>query len=146
MISTAYFFDLASPLNANTFYSHQSYPCITLITHLWLAIRDLVDPKPLVRRPDQPRQVSLDILNIVQPRSKRIVDIDDENFPVSLPLVEERHDAEYLDLLDLANIAECLAYLADVERVVVPIGSRLSVLDLRVFPGLREGAVIPYVA
>jgi len=147
MISTAYFFDLASPLKAKTFYSTVN-PAFTngFPTYLRLAIRDLVDPKPLVRRPDQPRQTPLHILNIIQPWRERVVHVHHQDLPIRLPLVEERHDTEHFDLLDLTDVAERFADLAYVERVVVSVRTGLGVFDLGIFPGLREGAVVPNVS
>lgn len=112
---------------------------------LGLAVRDFVDPEPLVGRTDQSGEVSLHILDIVQTRSKRVVDVDDEDFPVSLAFVEERHDTEHLDLLDLASVRDGFADLTDVERVVVTVGPGLGVLDVRVLPSLGEGTVVPDV-
>ena len=80
--------------------------------------------------------MSFDILNIVKLGSKRILDVDNDNFPVGLALIEERHDAEHLDLLHLADIADLLADLAHIEGIVVALGLRLGVGRLRVLPGL----------
>lgn len=64
----------------------------------------------------------LDVFDVVELGCKRVLDIDDDDFPVGLAFIEEGHDAEDLDLLDLANIADLFADLADVERVVVTFG------------------------
>jgi hypothetical protein len=83
--------------------------------------------------------VALDVLNVVELGSKGVVDIDDDDLPVGLTLVEEGHDAEDLNLLDLADVADGLANLADVEGVVVAVGLGLGVLRRGVLPGLGEG-------
>jgi hypothetical protein len=114
-------------------------------TYLGLAIGDFVDPEPLVGRADQAGQVSLNILDVVQPRRERVVDVHDQHLPVGLTLVEQRHDAEHLDLLDLADGADRLANLAYVERVVVAVCAGLGVLLRGVFPSLGEGTVVPNV-
>lgn len=110
--------------------------------------------------------MALDILDVVQLGGERVIDIDDNDLPVSLVLVEESHDTEDLDLLDLAGVADKLTNLADVERVVVTLGLGLGVDCIGVLPGLdtkwcqswcsvsnsvkrpylREGAVVPEVA
>ena len=71
---------------------------------LGLAIRDLVDPKQSVKRGldsddglflpepfisgfDQAGAMPPDIINVIQLASKRIEDIDDDDFPISLALV-----------------------------------------------------------
>lgn len=94
-------------------------------------------PEPLVRRTDETREVVLDILNVVQLVCKGVVDINDDDLPVGLTLVEESHDTENLDLLDLADVSDLLADLADIERIVVTLGLSLRVLLLRIFPGLQ---------
>jgi hypothetical protein len=51
-------------------------------------------------------------------------------------LVDERHDAEHLDLLDVTGLGDGITDLADVERVLVTKGVGLGVLVRGVFPGL----------
>lgn len=104
-----------------------------------------VQARPGATHADKTREVLLDVLNVVELRGERVVDVDDDDLPVGLTLVEEGHDAENLDLLDLADVADLLADLADVERVVV--ASRLGLgVDLgRVLPRLGEGTVVPDV-
>lgn len=80
--------------------------------------------------------MSLDIFDVVELGSQRVVDVDDENLPVCLSLVEESHDAEDLDLLDLTGVANSLADFADVERVVVALCLCLWVGSSWVFPCL----------
>jgi hypothetical protein len=83
--------------------------------------------------------VSLDVLDVVQLGSKRVVDVNDNDLPVSLLLVEKGHDTEDLDLLDLASVADELADLADIERIVVTLGLGLGVDGVGVLPGLFMG-------
>jgi hypothetical protein len=89
--------------------------------------------------------VPLDILNIVESRSQGVVDINDKDLPVGLSLIEEGHDTEDLDLLDLTGVTDGLSDLADIEGVVVTVSAGLGVLDGRVFPSLGEGSVVPDV-
>jgi hypothetical protein len=49
-------------------------------------------PEPFIGRPNQTGQIPLDILDIVELGRKRILDIDNDNFPVRLAFVEEGHD------------------------------------------------------
>ena len=88
----------------------------------------------------------LHILDIVESRRERIVDIDDDDLPVRLAFVKECHDAEDFDLLDFTRFGDEFADLADVEGVIVALLLRLRVRDVGVLPGLREGAVVPEVA
>lgn len=106
---------------------------------LGLAIRDLVDAEPLVSGPEKAGKVSLDVLDVVELRGEGVVDVDDDDLPVRLLLVEEGHDAEDLDLLHLAGVADELADLADVERVIVTLGLGLGVDVVGVLPGLERG-------
>jgi hypothetical protein len=87
--------------------------------------------------------VPLDILDIVQSARQGVVNINDDNLPIRLSLIKQGHDTEHLDLLDLADLADPFADLADVEGVVVAVRLGLRVGDGRVFPGLREGTVVP---
>lgn len=80
----------------------------------------------------------LNVLNVVQLGSEGVLDVNDENLPVCLTLIEESHDAENLDLLDLANIADLLANLADIERIVVAPRLRLGVSRRGVLPRLMQ--------
>jgi hypothetical protein len=112
---------------------------------LRLAVRDLVDAEPLIRRAEETREVTLNVLNVVQARRKRVVDVDDNNLPVGLALVEKSHHTENLDLLDFTRLGDELADLADVQRVVVTSLLGLGVDNVGVFPGLREGTVVPEV-
>ena len=103
---------------------------------MWTRVKKEDEPEPLVGRADETREVPLDILNVVQFGSERILDIHDEDFPVGLAFVKESHDAKDLNLLDLADIANLLANLADIEGVVVTLGLGLGVRLGRVLPSL----------
>ena len=103
---------------------------------LGLAIGDLVDTEPLVGGPEETREVTLNVLNVVEFGSQRIVDIDGDDLPVGLLLIKQGHHTEDLDLLDLTRVANQLTDLANVQRIVVTLGLGLGVDDMRVFPGL----------
>lgn len=85
----------------------------------------------------------LNILNIVQSARQGIVDINDDHLPISFTLIQQCHDTEHLDLLDLADFTDPFADFADVEGVVVAVGFGFRVGDRGVFPGLGEGSVVP---
>lgn len=113
---------------------------------LGLSIGDLVNAEPLVGGTQKTGQVTLDILDIVELGGKRVVDVDDNDLPVSLLLVKQGHDTEDLDLLHLTSVTDELANLADIERVVVTLGLGLGVNNVGVLPGLGEGTVVPQVS
>ena len=94
-------------------------------------------PEPLIGCSNQTREVPLNILDVVQLGRERIPNVDDKNFPVGLTLIEQSHDTENLDLLDLASVADELANLADIERVIVTLGLGLRVDGVGVLPGLE---------
>ena len=85
--------------------------------------------------------MSLNVLNVVELGSKRVVDINDNDLPVSLLLVEKGHDTKDLDLLHLTGVANELTNLADIERIVVTLGFGLGVDGVGVLPGLSEALV-----
>ena len=82
--------------------------------------------------------MTLDILYIVQLGCERVLDVDDKDFPVGLAFVEESHDAEDFDLLDLPYITHLFTNLADVQRIVVAVGLGLAVLLSGIFPSLPK--------
>jgi hypothetical protein len=105
---------------------------------LGLTVGDFVDAEPFVAGAEKAREVSFDILNVVELGGKRVIDVNDNDLPVSLALVEQSHDSEDLDLLDLAGLGNKLADLADVERIIVALSFGLGVSDVGVLPGLRR--------
>jgi len=112
---------------------------------LGFSIGDFIDPEPFVGSSNKAREMALNILDVVQLGRKGILHVDHDDLPVGLAFVKEGHDTKDLDLLDLTNIADLLADLANVERIVVSLGLGFSVRLSRVFPGLREGAIVPDV-
>jgi len=111
-----------------------------------LSIGNFIDSEPFIRRTDQPRKMSLHVFDIIQLGGQRIVDIDYKDLPIGLAFIEEGHNAEDFDLLDLAREADLLADLADVQWIIVTLSFGLRVHDLRVLPGLGKGTVVPDVA
>ena len=81
--------------------------------------------------------MTLDVLNVVQLGSERVGNIDDDDFPVGLTLIEEGHDTENLDLFDLASVTDLFTDLADIEGIVVTLGLGLRVRMVGVLPGLK---------
>ena len=107
--------------------------------------------------------MTLNILNVVELGGKRVVHVNDNDLPVGLFFVQEGHDTEDLDLLDLTGVADEFTDFANVQWVVVTLGLGFGVDDIGVFPGLltlvlilgvfnrvsthaREGTVVPEVA
>lgn len=62
--------------------------------------------------------------------------INDDHFPVSLALIEQSHDTENLNLLNLTDVADLFTDLTDIQRVVVTLGFCLRVESSRVLPCL----------
>jgi hypothetical protein len=86
-------------------------------------------PEPFVGGSNEPREMTLYVLDVVEAVCQGVVDVDDNDLPVSLALIEKCHNSEDLDLLDLADITNLLANLADIEGVIVAVGLGLSVHD-----------------
>jgi len=112
---------------------------------LGLAVGNLVNPEPFVGGSDQAREVPFHVLYVVELAGKRIGDIHHDHFPIGLALIQESHDTEDLNLLDLSDISNLLADLADIQRIIVASRLRLSMRHVGIFPCLREGAVVPDV-
>lgn len=157
----------------------QSLPCITAFSDdilgvllvlaftaegelvLWLSVWDLVNSEPFVGGSKETGEVSLNVLYVVELGSERIVDVNDNDLPVSLFFIEKSHNTEDLDLLDLASISNKFTDLADIEWIVITLGLGFGMNDVGVFPGLScvsrtfsclciasyswEGTVIPEV-
>ena len=105
---------------------------------LWLSVWDLVDSEPLVGGTEKTWQVSLNILDVVQLGSQWVIDIDDNDLPVGLALIQQCHDTKDLDLLDLTSVTNQFADLADVQWVIVTLGLGLGVDNVGVFPCLAD--------
>ena len=73
------------------------------------------------------------------------MNIDDNDFPVCLALVEEGHYPENFDLFYLPDVAYLLADLADVEGIVVTLRLGLCVHYGGVFPGLSKENEVKFI-
>ena len=93
-------------------------------------------PEPLIRGAYEAGKMALDVLDVIQLGRERVLDIDDEDLPVRLALVEERHDPKDLDLLDLSDVSDLLANLADIQRIIVALGLGLGMLLSGILPRL----------
>jgi len=80
--------------------------------------------------------MSFHIFYIIQFRRKRVLDIYDYDLPIGLAFVQKSHDAENLDLFDLAHVSNLFADFADIERVIITLGLSLSVCLCRILPCL----------
>jgi hypothetical protein len=85
--------------------------------------------------------VTLDVLDVVQLGCERVLYVDDDDFPVGLALVEESHDAQDFDLLDLPDVTHLFADLAYVQWVVVTPGLGLCVLLIGILPSLKKNNI-----
>ena len=103
---------------------------------LRLSIWNLVDAEPLVRRSQQAWQVSLHVFDVIELRSQWVIDINNDDLPVGFFLIQQSHDPEDFDLLDLAGVANEFANLTDVKWVIVALGFGFRVDYIRVFPCL----------
>ena len=77
------------------------------------------------------------VFNVIQLWSQRVIDVNNDDLPVRLFLVEECHYTEDLDLFDLAGGSNQLANLADIKWVVVALGLSFGVDNIGVLPSLE---------
>ena len=82
--------------------------------------------------------MTLDIFDVVQLWSKGVGNVDDNNLPVCLALIEESHDTEDLDLFDLAGVPDLFTDLANVKGIVVTLGLGFRMGVVGVLPGLER--------
>jgi hypothetical protein len=85
----------------------------------------------------------LDILNVVELRCQWVVDVNHNDLPVGLFLIEQCHDAENLDLFDLSRLGNQFSDLANVKWVIVTLCFGLWMNNIGVFPSLGECTVVP---
>jgi hypothetical protein len=84
-----------------------------------LARRDLVDAEPVARGLQQAGHVRLDVVDVVELGGQRVVDVDGDDLPVALALVDEADGAQDFDLDDRAALVDARADLAHVQWIVV---------------------------
>jgi hypothetical protein len=101
-----------------------------------LSIRDLIKAEPFHCCAQQTRHMRLNIVDIIELLSQWIIDINDDDFPICLPLVEEQHHTKDFDLLDLTTVGNLLSDLACIKGIVVSMGVRLGKGIAGIFPGL----------
>lgn len=82
--------------------------------------------------------MSLNILNVIELGCEWVINIDDDDLPVCLFLVEEGHDTEDLDLLDLTRVSDQFTNFADIQWVIITLGLGLWVNNIGIFPCLPD--------
>lgn len=80
----------------------------------------------------------LNILNIIELGSKRIGNVNDNDFPIGFAFIKESHDAENFDLFDLTHITDLFADLANIKWVIVTFSLGLNMRLCRIFPCLIQ--------
>jgi len=77
--------------------------------------------------------------------SERVIDINDNELPVSLALIEQSHDTKNLDLLDLTRVSNLLTNFADINGIIVTasLGFRMGLVGI--FPSLGKSTIVPDV-
>ncbi len=93
-------------------------------------------PEPLIRGPNETWEMAFDIFDVIELGRKRVIDVDDNDFPVGLALIEQGHDSEDLDLFHLSGVTDLLADFADIQGIIVALGFSLDVSLTRVLPRL----------
>ena len=78
----------------------------------------------------------LNVLDIIELWRQWIIDVDDNDFPISLSLVEQCHDSKDLDLLNLTRCCDEFTNLTNIKRIIVSFGFGLGMNYIGVFPSL----------
>jgi hypothetical protein len=78
--------------------------------------------------------MAFNILDVVQFRCQRVVDVNGNDFPIRLLFVQKSHDSQYFYDLDLPRITHKFANFADVERIVVALRFRLGMDGIGILP------------
>ena len=112
---------------------------------LGLASDGLVVTEPNVGVVQQTRHFLLQVLNVVDVLGKGVVDVNAEDLPVGLSLVNKSQSTQNLDLLDLTNGSNLGSNLAGIKRIVVTLAASVGVGVAGVLPSLRDGTVVPHV-
>lgn len=81
--------------------------------------------------------MTLDIFDVVQLGGERIGNVDNNDLPVGLTLIEEGHDTENLDLFDLASETDLFTDLANIEGIVITLCLSFRVRVVGILPGLE---------
>ena len=82
--------------------------------------------------------MSFNIFNVIESGRQRIVDVDDDDLPIRLAFVQQGHDTQNLDLLDLAWSGNKLPYFANVKWIVVSSCFCLCMFNIRILPSLAD--------
>lgn len=88
------------------------------------------------------REVLVYVLNVVDLSSEGIVDVDADNLPVSLALVDHGVGAQNLGHDNLTSVVLDGGDLNSIQRIVVTVGLCVRVLDGGVLPSLRLSPIV----
>lgn len=90
--------------------------------------------------------MGLDIADIVQQGRLRVVNVDGDQLPIGFPLIQEGQRPQDFDLNHSPTFVDLRTDFDHINRVVVPVRSRVRVFVRRVLPSLGQSAVVPNVA
>lgn len=80
--------------------------------------------------------MTFNVFYVINSWCQWIVNVNDDDLPICLFFIKQRHNTEDFDLLDLTRSRHKLANLTDIERIIVSFGFGFGVNDVWVFPGL----------
>jgi hypothetical protein len=112
---------------------------------LFSALANLVHTEPLAHAIKNARHVGLDVADVVQRASQRIIEGDGNELPVHFAVVNHAENAKNLDGRDGAGLELLHADLEAIDRIVVALDVAAVGKfegDLRRLPRLRERAVV----
>merc|ERR1719427_1235115 len=109
----------------------------------WLSIRHLVDFKPFHCCLEKSWHNLVNIVDIIQIVSERIIDINSNQLPISFALVNHSEDTQHFHLDHSAPLVDSLTNLTNINRIIVTlaVGGRVGVVWI--LPCLRDCPVVP---
>merc|ERR1719184_5246 len=109
----------------------------------WLSIRHLVDFKPFHSCFEKSWHNLVNIVDIIQIVSKRIIDINSNQLPVSFALVNHSEDTQHFHLDHGAPLVDSLTNLTNINRIIVTLAVGGGVGMVWILPCLRDCPVVP---
>merc|ERR1719153_1935278 len=109
----------------------------------WLSIRHLVDFKPFHSCFEKSWHNLVNIVDIIQIVSKRIIDINSNQLPVSFPLVNHSEDTQHFHLDHSAPLVDGLTNLTNINGIIVTLAVGGGVGMVWILPCMRDGTVVP---
>jgi len=110
------------------------------------SIGDLIIAEPVVDLLHIAGSCLLQVVEVMKLAGLRIVHIDGDDLPISLPLVDESERAQDLHRADASTHSLCGSDFDHVQRIPVASSASFGMFHRRIFPSLRESSIVPRIA